>query len=170
MRISGRAEIKPDIEMTKTKYETKRGVQAYFEEKRRLGLLAKLPEQNIVNSMIDGLPSKLSRAFIGRTVGKMSKFYLIAMEAEKEMRKQEAEEPKPSPSSRRFDRIDPFNSERESEKYKRKKEIQRKESLPGPCSICFKLGYPGRYHWLAECRNKGQEFKKQAQDKEKTLN
>lgn len=126
--------LQPAVACLHVVYNKNTGIRPYFEEKRKLGLLGKLPESTIVQYMIDGLPIALKSSFnMLEDVKTFEDFYKIACKAESYIKEKERSERAPRANR--------------NTSYMKKKP-------PQPCRICAGLGYTNRYHWMSDCRNK----------------
>ena len=143
----GKGAVDPAILFSRVIYKPEIGIQTYFNEKRRFGVQAKTPENVIVSLMIDGLPFDLKQVFAGLRVKEMAEFFSIAQTAELNLKEKVANASALKPST--------SGSERKREIFTRP--MKAKKIPPNPCNICKELGYPGRYHWMSDCRNKGKK-------------
>ena len=132
----GSSEVRPVIAFNEFKYDWKLGMKAYFDEKKRLGSIAGISENLMINFMIGDMPAIIRKSFTARTVSDLAKFYQIASEAEIDC-KSEMEERKISIQSK-------------SERF-RPKQVNNKRRPPKPCFICEKRGLSNRYHWASDC-------------------
>ena len=119
----------PLIQLSRLKYDSKLGMKGYFEEKRRLGTLAKLNENQVISLMIEGLPANLRLHFITIKPQNYAEFYRTAKLAEEALLEQKV--------SKNYD-------------FKR---FENRKAPPNPCKICENLGYGKRFHWMNECKN-----------------
>lgn len=135
--------VDPIIDFVTMKYDFRVGMKVYFEQKRRLGILAGLNERQVLSLMIDGLPQSLQQHFISVKPTSYIEFYNIAKTAEER-------------SATKFDRPRKVEQVRDREKPKFEKSGLKKLSKlpPSPCRICERLGYKNRYHWAQFCRNR----------------
>ena len=128
--------VDPIIEFCKLKYSKKLGMKDYFEQKKRLGCLAKLNQSQIISMMIEGLPAKLSVYFITTRPQTYSHFFKIAKLAEEATCEAEAQ---PNRSDSKLDRIN---------------DNSLKQNKPSACKICQSLGFTRNFHWESDCWNK----------------
>ena len=145
----GFALVEPIIQISKLKYDQNQGMKEYFEEKRRLGTLSRLPEDQIISLMIEGLPAKLRVHFITQKPKSYSEFYRIAKLAEEAMLESESIH---RPRFLKTESVKHHSNVKLSHMPKRKP--------PSPCRICENLGFKNRYHWASDCFNKSTSYKK----------
>ena len=129
----------PMIEFVEYKYDFKVGIKDYFEKKRRLGILAKLNESQIIPIMIQGLNYQFKSHFVTVQPKSYSEFYRIAKAIEDNL------------NDNFKNRIKIKNNT-----IKKSSEIKSliKKKPPSACRICESLGYKNRFHWANECKNK----------------
>ena len=159
----GKGEIDPAIEFSRVVYKPEIGIQVYFNEKRRLGIQAGMRENNIVSFMIDGLPYELKQVFTGLNVREMAEFFSVAKKAERNWKEKLQRDPKPSTSTGEGQRF-------REKGHNFKKNLKAKKLPPFACRICNDLGYPGRFHWMSDCKNKGKKAPPKKNEVSKNLN
>ena len=134
--------VEPIIEFVNLRYDFKTGMKEYFEQKRRLGIAAKLTESQIVSLMIHGLANgKLIESFTAIKPKSFAEFYSIAKSAENNIKRNFNAKPN------KFNELSKPKNDQTSFNTKRKP--------PNACRICENLGFKNRFHWASDCRNKG---------------
>lgn len=134
--------IDPMTDFVNLKYDFKLGLKDYFEKKRRLGVLAKLKESQIVPIMIQGLHAKFKSHFLAVQPQNYIEFYRIAKAIEDNLNE-----------NFRVDK-NKNNSKNKLNDKKLNDNKSLKKKPPSACRICEKLGFKGRFHWANECKNK----------------
>ena len=160
--------INPAVAFNHVKYDAATGIQKYFEEKRRLGTLGKIPMNIMIDMMIDGLPYEIKTVFTALKVNDLSEFFRIASIAESNWKeRQRGVVPLALPTSASSSSPQPSTS---GYKPKGKREEKGPKRAKYECPICKKLGYPGRFHYTNECRNKNRQNNSQAWKRKKPEN
>ena len=148
--------VEPIIEFVNLKYDIKTGIKDYFETKRRLGVLAKLTEAQMIPLLIHNLHPKMADCFTAVKPKTFAEFYSIAKTAENNMKRNFLQKPDTS------NYVKPKTDQTRN---------QNKRKPPNPCKICENKGFKNRYHWSQDCRNKSPNpTQPQSQGTNKTVN
>ena len=147
--------VEPIVEFINTKYDIKNGVKEYFETKRRLGIAAKLTEEQMIPLMVHNLHPKMVDCFTAVKPKTFSEFYAIAKTSENNLKRNQFIKPNENP------KFKPKTNPQFNDKNKRKP--------PNPCKICENLGFKNRFHWGNDCRNR-KPINPQNQTNAKTVN
>ena len=134
--------IDPMTDFVNLKYDFKTGLKDYFEKKRRLGVLAKLNESQIVPIMIQGLHPKFKSHFLAVQPQNYIEFYRIAKAIEDNLNE-----------NFKFDKNKNYTKSKLNDKKSNDNKNLRKKP-PSACRICEGLGFKKRFHWASDCKNK----------------
>lgn len=141
----GQKVVQPAVQFIKVRYDSNKGMKAYYEEKRKLGIQAGLSEEHMVQLMIDCLPYHLKAGFVPNEINTLDTFYekAIVFEAREKEKMKSAERYKIKATKRTSIEI-----------LDKATKFKKKSKPPLPCKICTDLGFKNRFHWMSDCRNK----------------
>ena len=137
--------VEPIVEFFNLKYDIKKDVKEYFEQKRRYGVLAKLTEEQMIPVMIQGLHPRMISNFIAVKPKTFSEFCQIAKLSEDNLKRSFNTFNKPNNMS--------INA-KDKPKFRENNKFKTNKKPPNPCKICENLGFKNRYHWAQDCYNK----------------
>ena len=144
----GHDSVDPIVEFINIKYDIKKGIKEYFDQKRRLGVLAGLTEEQMIPLMIQGLHPKMISHFVAIKPKTFNEFYRIAKSCEDNYKQFTFQ------NKINFKHNNNNNKTNENKsKFVNPNNKSYKKRPPNPCRICEGLGFANRYHWISDCKN-----------------
>ena len=154
----GAEATEPIIEFIELKYDHKTGIKEYFEKKRRLGVLAKLTEEQIIPLMVHELTPRMAEFFVANKPKTYAQFYHTAQKAEEYLKRRlETTKTFLRPSQSKFVSKTPSQKPHPNHSAKPTikpiiKAFNTKSDLPkNPCYTCQKLNISDNLHWSKDC-------------------